>query len=63
MTFRILVALFLTTVPAMAHSGHVAPVDGHSHTILDLVMMGAGSAIVVVVLVLVAARWLARRDG
>ena len=36
---------------AFAHSGHTAPVDGHSHTIFDLAMMGlvpvlAGAALV-----------------
>lgn len=39
-------ALIIT--PAYAHSGHTETVAGHTHTISDLVAMGAGFALLAV---------------
>jgi hypothetical protein len=41
----------LLTGAAWAHPGHTAPVDGHSHSLADLVSMSALPALVVIVLV------------
>ncbi|MCZ4271772.1 hypothetical protein [Maritalea porphyrae] len=41
---KILISTFatlVTTSAAFAHAGHTAVVDGHAHTIADLVLMGA----------------------
>lgn len=53
----------LSTTNAFAHSGHVARIDGHTHTLAELAMMGvvpvlAGVAFLAVCLI--AAK---RRNG
>lgn len=53
-------ALFAT--PAFAHSGHTAVVDGHSHTLVDLMIMGAAPAFIIVLLTVGALVWLKRRN-
>lgn len=55
-----LVAFFPTA--AFAHSGHVELVDGHTHTLAELAMMGA--APVVVAVAAFAVYWfVAQRNG
>ena len=44
MTLRTLTAAIVSlaaTVPAFAHPGHTAMVDGHTHTLADLAATGA----------------------
>lgn len=55
MKYAIAAFAALITTSAWAHSGHVAQVDGHTHTFLELALMGglpvvAGLAILALVL-------------
>lgn len=50
------------TAPAMAHTGHMARVDGHTHTIVEVLAMGALPAIAGLA-VLGLAVWATRRTN
>jgi len=60
-TFAATAAAFLAT-PALAHGGHTELVDGHTHTLLDLALISAGPAALVLVGVALAVHWVARRN-
>lgn len=53
-------ALFAT--PVFAHSGHTAMVAGHTHTLVDLMVMGAVPALLVIGGVILALGWAKRRN-
>lgn len=53
-------ALFAT--PALAHPGHTHEVDGHTHTLTDLVMMGAVPAVIIGALAVFAVLKLRKRN-
>ena len=61
MKYAIAAFAALISTNAMAHSGHMAEVDGHTHTLLELSLMGA--APVVVGLVLFAVYVIAKRNN
>lgn len=55
--------LALVTTPAFAHPGHTETVAGHSHTLTDLMLMGAAPALIVGALMVGVFIWLKRRNG
>jgi hypothetical protein len=60
----LLSALFaLSPAAVLAHSGHVERVDGHSHTLAELAVLGMVPLIAVMAIAGVAYWLLARRNG
>lgn len=55
--------LALIATPAFAHPGHAETVAGHSHTLTDLMLMGAAPALIIGALMVGVFVWLKRRNG
>lgn len=58
----LIAVLALFTTPAFAHPGHTETVAGHSHTLVDLMLMSAAPAAIIVLLTIGALVWFKRRN-
>ena len=52
----------VVAIPAVAHPGHTDLVDNHTHTLFDLIMMSAGPALLVLVILGLLVRWVTTRN-